>query len=279
MNHVRPGLRLLLASVCAYLLMVLTVGESGAGFEGIIADARSTGMGDCLIASNSGAVCLAPLPQSRARGAVNLSYCEPFGLEELAQRNLSCTAAFERSAVTLGLVDRGTSLYRERILSASVSGGPVASTRVSLCLGLYSMCLCSGENMWLLGLSAGARMSPVRWLEACMGFDNAAKSRDRGALPQSFLAGLVLRPVSDVTVAVEMRRNARGFDCLHVGTEFVADKGVRVRCGLQTEPVQLAAGLALEVGSFLVETATSFHPVLRRTDVLTLTWLGREEGP
>jgi hypothetical protein len=122
-------------------------------------------------------------------------------------------------------------------------------------------------------------MSPLRSLEVCIGVDNVAKSRDEGALPQSFLAGFLITPASGVTVAAEMRRSARGFTCLHLGAEFEAHEGVLVRCGLQTEPVELAAGLGVNWGSLSLETATSFHPVLRRTDVLTLTWSGRVRDP
>jgi hypothetical protein len=262
---------------CPCLLLNLVAGETRAAFEGIVAGARSTGMGDCLTVSNCGALCLAPLPSPRDRGAISFSYCAPFGLRELAQKSITCTAAFERSAVTIGFVERGASLYRERVLSASVSGGPVASARVSLCLGVYSMCLSRAQTRRLFGLSAGVRIRPVRLIEACVGVDNVAKSRDDGALPQSFLAGLVVMPASRVTVAAEVRKSPQRFSSLHFGAEFQPEAGVHLRCGIQTEPVQLSAGLALELGPLCLETATSFHAVLGRTDVLTLTWQRKEQ--
>jgi len=275
-KRMRFGSTEILAIHIALVLLALAAGETGAAFEGITADSRTAGMGDCLSASSSGARSLAPLPPSRFSGTVSFSYCAPFGVEELAEKSVVCSVPFRRKVLAVGLVERGESLYEERILSVSASGRPLARVSVSICLGLYSVSVSRLHKKRFVGLSGGARVRPIGSLEACAGVDNFVASRSERALPQTLLFGLLIMPASDVTVSAEMRKSAEGSSCLHFGVELVAEGGVCLRCGLETEPVQLAAGLGLELGPVSLETASSFHPVLGRTDVLTLTWRGKE---
>lgn len=271
-------LRTILVALCAFALTVPMVGEVGAAFEGTVVDSRVTGMGDCLSASTRGALSLAPLPPSGTPGALSLSYCSPFGLEELAQKSVVCSISLQGNVVTLGLLERGGSLCKEGVLSISASGRLLESTSLSLSLGMFSMSVRGFEARRFFGLSAGARVRPARSLEACVGFDNVVTSRNEGTLPQTFLFGLLITPASNVTVAGEMRKSPGGLSSLHFGVELQPEAGIRLRCGLQTVPVELAVGLAIELGPLSLETASSFHPVLGRTNVLTLTWLGRRSS-
>ncbi|UCF78209.1 MAG: hypothetical protein JSW03_08900 [Candidatus Eiseniibacteriota bacterium] len=268
----------ILAALCLCISLALHAGETGAAFEGMVVDSRSAGMGDCLSVSACGALCLSPLPASGSPGVVSFTFCSPFGMDELSQRSVTCSFRLRENVLTFGFAGRGSDLHQEGILSASASGLLTESVEVSLCLGLYSMFIENVGETRLVGASAGARVRPLPQLEACVGVCNPATSRDSGTLPRGVLFALLLRPASNVTAACEMRKRTTASSCLHFGVELEPEQGIRLRCGVQTEPVELTLGFGLRLGPVGLETATSFHSVLGRTDVFTLNWPAKARG-
>lgn len=275
---------LLVSFLFAFSSLLAVVGESWAAFEGIIVDSKTAAMGDCWSSSDYGVHFLAPVPPARMNLSVSICYCAPYGLPELEQENVLFNLPSRGNMVTLGIVERGGSLYKERIFSASVSRQTLPSTEIMLSLGMFSMSVDGLGETSFFGLSAGLRSRPVRSLEACVGLGNlasgSASSSERGALPSTFLFGLRLTPGESITAAGEVRRTPGQQSSFHLGVELEPQKGIRIRCGLQTVPVELAMGFAIDVGRLSIESASSFHSVLGRTDVVTLTFTsgGRASG-
>jgi hypothetical protein len=257
-------------------MLAAGAGESRAAFEGIVVDSRTAAMGDCWSASDYGVHPLAPVPPVRMNLSVSVCYCAPYGLPELEQKNVLFNLPSRANVFTLGVVERGGSLYKERILSASISRQTFPSTRFMLSLGIFSMSIGGLGEARFFGLSTGLRSKPTRSLEASVGMGNLASSSasglDRGAVLPTFLFGLILTPQESVTAAGEVRKTPGRESSFHLGVELEPQEGIRIRCGLQTVPVELTMGFAIELGHLSIETATSFHPVLGRTDVVTLTF-------
>lgn len=268
----------LLAFFPLLLFSMLSVGagESRAAFEGIVVDSRTAAMGDCWSASDHGVHPLAPVPPVRMNLSVSVCYCAPYGLPELEQRNLLLNLPSRANMFTLEVVERGGSLYKERILSASVSRRAFPSTRFMLSLGMFSMSVAELGETRFFGLSTGLRSRPTRFLEASIGMGNLASSSasasDGRAVFPTFLFGLTLTPGESVTAAGEVRKTPGKESSIHLGVEFEPQEGIRIRCGLQTVPMEVAMGFAIELGHLSIETASSFHSVLGRTDVITLTF-------
>jgi hypothetical protein len=268
----------LLAFFSLFLFSLLSTGagESQAAFEGIVVDSRTAAMGDCWSASDHGVHPLAPVPPVRMNLSVSVCYCAPYGLPELEQKNVLLDLPSQANMFTLDLVERGGSLYKERILSASISRQAFASTRFMVSLDVFSMSVGGLGEARFFGLSTGFRSRPTRSLEASIGMGNlalmSASGPDRGAILPTFLLGLILTPGESVTAAGEVRKTPGDESSFHVGVELEPQEGIKIRCGLQTLPVELAMGFAIELGRLSIETASAFHPVLGRTDVVTLTF-------
>ncbi|MCX5800739.1 MAG: hypothetical protein NTX17_05060 [Candidatus Eisenbacteria bacterium] len=272
----KTSLKLVFSCLLAFLSLPAAVHESWAAFEGIFVDSKTAAMGDCWSASDYGFHFLAPVPPFATDLSASACYCAPYGLSELEQRNVLLNVPRRDNVLTFGIAERGGSLYKERILSACASRQPFSSTRIMLSLGLLSMSVDGYGEARFFALGAGLRSRPVRSLEACVGLGNlgssSASDSYRGAVPSTFLFGLVLTPGKGVTAAGEVRKIPGKQSSFHLGAELASQSGIRIRCGLQTEPVELAIGFAIDIGRLSIESASSFHSALGRTDVVTLTF-------
>ena len=281
-------MRLRQAFFCLFVVSLLLAAtcESRAAFEGIVVDAKTAAMGDCWSSSDRGFHFLAPVPPSRTNLSLSVGYCAPYGLPELEQRSILLNLPSRANMVTLGVAERGDGLYKERILSASISRQASPSTRIMFSLGMFSMSIDGLGEAGFLGFGAGLRSRPFRTLEACVGLGDLASSSTSGstrgavreAVRSTFLLGLSLTPSENLTAAGEVRKSPGQQSSFHLGVDLEPQKGIRIRCGLQTVPVELAMGFAVELGRLSIESASSFHSVLGRTDVVTLTFRGAEKA-
>ena len=264
----------------AVSLLPVVGGESWAAFQGIAVDSKTAAMGDCWSSSDYGFHFLAPVPPGSVNLSASICYSAPYGLPELEQKTVLLNLPWRTKMTTLGILERGGGLYKERILSASLSHQAFPSTRIVLSLGMFSMSVAGLGQTKFLVLGAGLRSRPVRSLEACIGLGNLTSSSAsdpyRGTVPSTFLFGVSLKPRENVTAAGEIRKTPGTESSVHAGVEFELQKGIRMRCGLQTVPVELAMGFAIDLGRLSIESASSFHSVLGRTDIITLTFRGSE---
>lgn len=122
-----------------------------------------------------------------------------------------------------------------------------------------------------VSVSAGARAAPVSFADACVGLGNIVSSDNDAALRQTFLFGIVVKPFPQARLAFEVRRNPGVTSSFHVGAELEPASGTYIRCGLRTEPLELMMGFGFGLSGFGLDTASSFHPVLGRTDSFSLS--------
>lgn len=265
-----------LTLMLAFMVWTIPSRESFAAFEGIVVDSKSAAMGDCWSASQHGLHFLAPVPPVCENLSACVIYCAPFGLPELGQKTVLVNLPMRSRAVSLVVLERGSSLYKETSLTASISDQVFPSARIGLSVSALSMSIDGFGQERFFVLGAGVRARPVRSLEACVGLGNLTSTSfsdsDRGAVPSTFLLGMSLKPRENVTAAGEVRKRPGEVSSFHVGLELEPQKGIGLRCGLQTLPVELTLGIAIALGPMSIETATSFHAVLGRTDTITLTF-------
>ncbi|MFH0778463.1 MAG: hypothetical protein V2A71_07505 [Candidatus Eisenbacteria bacterium] len=243
-----------------------------AAFEGVIRDARATSMGECWSVSDATPLSLVGLPAGDEPASAGFSYCAPYGLEELAQKNATLGFSRRRVRVAVGLLDRGGSVYNERALCTSIDYQAIPSVRVSLSPVVYSLSAALSPRTTFWGLSAGVRSRVVTMLEACVGLGNFVSDAPGESVRPQIVCGLTVSPAPSVTGACEVHRSPGKPASFHAGLELETVKGAWLRCGVQTVPLKLSMGLGLKIGRLSLETASSFHSVLGRTDVLSLSW-------
>jgi hypothetical protein len=142
---------------------------------------------------------------------------------------------------------------------------------VSLSLTAFEIYVDGWGRTSCLSLSAGARAAPVQFAEACVGLGNIVSNDGNSALRQTFLFGVIVKPAAPVKLAFELRRNPGGRASLHIGAEVQPASGTFLRCGLRTEPLELTLGIGAGLKGLGLDMASSFHPVLGRTDSFSLS--------
>jgi hypothetical protein len=295
------GARRILA-VLALHFAVLACGPAPcpAAFEGCIVDSRAEAVGDCWCVSYFPALSPTPLPPPAAGFALGLSYRRPFGLSDLEEKDVVVNVPISRYTGSVGYIERGGGLYRERALSATMSAAvpraapkraqaaaawtaraPRASAPHASPASLVSVCLSAAVfevsvDGWrparCASLSAGARASPVGSVDVCVGMGNIVSGDTDLGLRQTFLVGVVVRPHQVVALAAEIRRQPGATSSFHLGAELELSGGAFLRCGLRTEPTELTMGFGVALKGFGLDTASSFHPVLGRTDSFSLSF-------
>jgi len=263
-----------------------------AAFEGCLVDSRAEAIGDCWCVSDFPALSLAPLPPPATGLALGLSYRRPFGLGDLEEKDVIVNVPISRCTGSVGYIERGGGLYRERALSATMSAAvpraaptraqaartlavqaaPVSLVSVCLSAAVFEVSVDGWRPARCASLSVGARASPVSSVDVCVGMGNIVSGETDLGLRQTFLAGVVVRPHQVVTLAAEIRRQPGERSSFHLGAELVVSGGAFLRCGLRTEPMELTMGFGVALKGFGLDTASSFHPVLGRTDSFSLSF-------
>jgi|GEM_PF-2908342 len=265
------------------LFLLLGPGESIAAFEGISLDAKTVAMGDSWSSSDNGIHFLAPVPPLNSGAGVALSYCAPYGLSELEQKDVLGTLALGRNSLALGIFERGASLYKETVVSVSASRQLLPPICVMVSVSTFNMSVMGLRDVRSLGVGAGVRSKPIRSLDFCVGLGNLVPGLASGDLdseespetvPSTFLVGVLLKPGENLTLVGEIRKTPGNESSFHLGVELEPQRGIRVRCGIQTVPVELALGLAVKINRLCIESASSFHPVLGRTGIITIAFVG-----
>jgi hypothetical protein len=226
-------------------------------------------MGDCWSASLFSAFSLAPVPPTEQKSAVSLSCRRLFGMDELTELNLVANIPLRGWCNSIGIAERGWTLYKERIVSVAVSAQPQDCVFVCLAISALELRVDEVCSTTYASVSVGARTRPVRGLEACAGMGNFVSSTEDGAVPEILLLGLLAEPSPILRLALEARKNPRVRASFHFGAELEPAAGLLLRCGLKTEPLELTVGFGLGLGNLSLETASAFHPVLGRTDSFT----------
>ena len=279
--------------VLAVHFVVLASGPASctAAFEGCLVDSRAEAIGDCWSVSNFPALSLAPLPPTGGGFALGLSYRRPFGLRDLEEKDIVVNVPLSRCTGSVGFLERGGGYYRERALSVTMSAaapraapkrprarlGAAASepsaSLVSVCVSatVYEVSGDGWRSARCASLSAGARASPTSSVAVCVGLGNVASGETDLGLRQTFLVGVVLRPHQVLTLAAEVRRQPGEMSSFHVGAEMAVSGGAFLRCGFRTEPTELTVGFGVALRGLGLDTASSFHPVLGRTDSFSLS--------
>lgn len=290
-------------AVLAFQALALACGPARcpAAFEGCLVDSRAEALGDCWCVSDFSALSMAPLPPPETKFALGLSFRRPFGLADLEEKEVAVNVPFSRCVGSLGFMQRGGGLYRERALSATASmvvrtgkpGGQrpaaqravPAATRgrprqagspasVSVSLTLFETSVEGWGATGCLSVSAGARASPVSFADVCVGLGNVVSNEAGLGLRRTFLVGVAARPHTAVTFAAEVRREPGENSSFHAGAELQPCRGVCLRCGLRTEPLELTMGLGVSLRGIGLDTASSVHTVLGRTDAFSLRFSG-----
>ncbi len=244
-----------------------------AAFDGYAVDSRAAGMGNCWSVSRFSPFSTAPVPPPRMEFALSLTYRRPFDVEELAERNALVNlplpgggSGSRRYLVSIGLTEKGGTLYRERIYSAAASGQPHNSLLMLASVSVSEFYVTGTGTTRYVSASLGARATPVNPLEVCLGLGNFISSGLDGALPSTLLLGCGLEPLPGLRIATEARRSPGGGSSFHLGSELELADGLLIRCGLRTEPLELTMGFGFGLGALFLDTASSFHAVLGRTD-------------
>ena len=299
--------RVLAVLVFQSVTLVWAPARCPAAYEGCLVDSRAEAIGDCWCLSSFPALSMAPLPPPDGGFAFDLSYRRPFGLSDLEEKNAAVNVPLSWCLASLGFIERGGGLYRERALSATVSaavrratpgrtsptaaGGmparaapdrtrdaPASPVSVSVSLTAFEVSVEGWRPARCASLSAGARASPVSSVDVCVGLGNIMSSDNRLGLRQTFLAGVVLRPHPVVSLAAEVRRQPGEKSSFHLGAELEPYGGAYLRCGLRTEPMELTVGFGIALEGLGLDTASSFHPILGRTDSFSLSFSRRARG-
>ncbi len=278
-------------------------GRCTAAFEGCLVDSRAESMGDCWCVSNFPALSLAPIPPPAAGFALGFSYRKPFGLSDLEEKEAVVTLPVSRWLTAFGFVERGGGLYTERMLSVTVSAAapaatskkrdrsgkasPAAAAReqpapalsaarslvsVSLSLAVLEVSVEGWAPARSASFSVGARASPVSSADVCVGLGNVVSRGTDVGLPQTLLVGVVLRPHQVVRLAVETRRQPGQKPSFHMGAELEPFGGTYLRCGVRTEPLEVTMGIGFTLSRLGLDTTSSFHTVLGRTDSFSLSF-------
>ncbi len=278
-----------------------------AAYEGCLVDSRAEAIGDCWCLSGFPALSMTPLPPPGTGFALGLSYRRPFGLSDLEEKNAAVNVPLSWCIASLAFIERGGGLYRERALSATMSAAvrkatpgrappaaasgmptrtapgrtlaaPASTVSVSVSLTAFKVSVEGWRPARCASLSAGARASPVSSADVCVGLGNIMSSDTSLGLRQTFLAGVVLRPHPVVSLAAEVRRQPGEKSSFHLGAELEPYGGAYLRCGLRTEPMELTVGFGIALEGLSLDTASSFHPVLGRTDSFSLGFSRRARG-
>ena len=255
-----------------------------AAFEGCLVDSRAEAMGDCWCVSDFSALSLAPVPPRGKGLEVGLSYRRPFGLSDLEEKEAAVNVPLSWCVGSLGFIQRGGGLYRERMLSATASAAVPAAARgrareaaespvsVSVSLAVFEVSVDGWESARCASLSVGARASPVSSVEVCVGLGNVSSSESGLGLRRTFLAGVLVRPHDVLSLVTEVRREPGERSSFHLGAELQPSRGVCLRCGLRTEPLELTMGFGVAMRGLGLDTASSLHTVLGRTDSFSLSF-------
>jgi hypothetical protein len=278
-RHLRPdcpGRRsLFVVALLALLVSVSRPPGALAAFENCALDSKTAAMGGCWSVSLFSAFSLAPVPPKEQESGLGLSCRRLYGMDELAELNLVVNIPFRGWCNSIGIAERGWTLYKERIVSAAVSARPQDCVFLCLSLSAFELRVDEVGSSTYASVSVGARTRPVRGLEVCVGRGNFVSSTEDGAVPEIFLLGLLAEPSPILRLALEARKNPRVRSSLHFGAELEPAVGLLLRCGLKTEPLELTVGFGLGLGNLSLETASAFHPVLGRTDSFTCGYAWR----
>ncbi len=222
-------------------------------------------LGGAFAAARARAECIYFNPAGAAGAggfAANLSYARLFGLPELGYA--SAAAIFPIGSFGVGGAVRtfGNEKYRENVLYLCGSAVPFKN----LFLGLtcrYGSVNISGYGQagtFILDTGVLADLSEdVSWGFAAKNVNYAKIGRSGEELPQILQAGISAKPVSSVTLLMDLYKDARFPLEFRSGIDYRLLPLLNLRVGFGSRPSRCAAGFGINLPIFQLDYAFNTH--------------------
>lgn len=265
------------------LLFILLVAASPAiaAFEETPADARAYGMAGAGMA-------LADLSQGGAGNPALTAWCEeqsasagaalPFGMPGLASTTASIGYQRGRYGIGALLVTAGDRLYRETTARVSLGARMFDRIAVGAALGGRHLAIERYGSATAVCLDAGVLGSPIEGLAIALSAENINRpelGRSGEAVAQALSWGAAYRPVSQVTLALQLQAQQGWPAQLRVGQEYRWRKLLSLRAGFSDRPNQASLGFGVAWRSLRLDYAVRTHPVLDLSHCVALHYRTR----
>ncbi|MDE3000559.1 MAG: hypothetical protein OXU79_15925 [Gemmatimonadota bacterium] len=270
------GVRVRLAACCGLLCVFPIAFQADAAFEFRAVGARPGGLGDTFTGCAEGADGVFWNAGAVAWGkgvSITGGYERPFGMAALDAHAVGAVASTGRAAVGLGYLEYGFSLYRER------TAGLTIGTRVVSRLGLgvrirrmqLSVAGAAGRAWTAFDLGARIVLSP-RITLGLAAWNAGGQSVD--VLGQGGMAGVGFEAVRNVTLLVDVRKEAGRPTGVSAGVEYRPARRMMLRMGAGGRAERLSVGAGVLHRGLRIDYATLHHTVLGLTHRVSLT-IGR----
>lgn len=226
-------------------------------------------LSDWRHASRTSAVALV----TAGRVAAAFVYAKPYGLEGVDAGAGGVTLRSHNLAIGLGLSHVGFGRYHE--FDPSVGAAVLLPCSAAAGLGVHGLVVSDAVT--------GVRFAPafdvaLGWFRGTLGLAaglrrvNQPRFENGDELAAQFFGGIVWRPaIHLVALATDFERT-RDYESIRLGMEVEPIAGLRLRCGLCSEPLSYAGGAALSVGQLVFDYAFRFHPCLGGTHLVGTSW-------
>ncbi len=262
-----------LAACCGLLCVSMIPVQADAAFEFRPVGARSGGMGDTFagfaegvdgVFWNAGAV-------AWANGvSITGGYERPFGMAALDAHAIGAVASTGRVAAGLGYLEYGFSLYRER--TAGMTFGMRVVPRLGLGVRIRRMRLsiAGSESRAWTAFDPGARIALGPRITLGLEAWNAG-GQSVDVLGQGGMAGVGFEALRNVSLLVDVRKEAGRPTGVSAGVEYRPSRRVMLRMGAGGRAERLSVGAGVFHRGLRIDYATLHHTVLGLTHRVSLT--------
>ncbi|MDI6739054.1 MAG: helix-hairpin-helix domain-containing protein [Candidatus Edwardsbacteria bacterium] len=247
-----------------------------AAFEETQTDARVYGM------AGAGAA-LADFPQAGAINPALPAFCEmqsvnagaglPFGLKDLAATATAVSYQRGRYGLAAGIAAVGNQLYREATVRMALGMRVFERAAIGAAVNGHHLGIARYGSATAVGFDAGLIGSPFENLTLAVAAGNLnhpAIGESDEEISQTLSCGASFRPVSQVTLAVQLQAQENWPVQLRVGQEYRYRDRLFLRAGFTDRPNQASLGFGAAHGKFRLDYAVRTHPVLNLSHCLSL---------
>lgn len=260
-----------------FLTILLSVPPTRAAFEGHFAGAAASAMSQagCASLMNANGIFLNPAGlASYHKLSLSMFISRPYNLPELTIGSLALS--WPRSWIDLGLASQsyGNDLYRELSFGLAAAKEIHSGFYLGLAIWYNNLAIKNYGSDYTLSIDIGTQVrlnENLSWAASVFNINRAAIGRDKELLPQIFVAGVNVRPVSALQLNVDLYKDVRFPQELRIGAEFKTLPGLYLRTGVNTQSTNFSVGFGIDYRFFELDYALTNHLVLGITHLITLS--------
>jgi hypothetical protein len=232
----------------------------------------------CAVADGAQSITGNPATLSRVNHAqLTGSVCFPFMLKELQSQVVSVLVSTAWGGLGAGYHCMGTPNYYQEQQAVAAYATPWLWSRVALGGALrYAVLAIRPEYGadWTLLADTGVLLSIRQRLTLGGVIKNWAASRisvENEQLPRIMAAGVAVRPVEQLLVAVDAYRDLHYPTQVRIGQELTMAGILAVRAGIQTQPARFSAGCGIHWKDIRIDYGFVSHYALGASHQVTIT--------